>query len=70
MTADEIKSKLGIDGAEIRLNDTQGWYWVTITRYHDGNRYTFSHRFDLSPSEDQIKDARETIEQWWKETTA
>lgn len=70
MTTADIKSRLGIDDAEVRLSDNAGWFWVNITREHEGNRYVFTHRLPLAPSDEQIKDAWETIDQWWNETVA
>ena len=68
MTPDEIKAKLQIDGAEVRLNDTQGWHWINVTREHNGHRHTHTARLPLEPSDAQIKSTADAIERWWNET--
>lgn len=68
MTPDEIKAKLDTPDAEIRLNETAGWYWINVTRTHNGHRHTHTIRLDLEPSDAQILDASDAIQVWWSET--
>lgn len=69
MTPDEIKAKLEIPDADIRLSETAGWYWVNVTREHHGHRHTHTTRLALDPSDAQILDAADAISAWWSETT-
>lgn len=68
MTPDEIKAKLEIPDADIRLSDTAGFYWLNVTREHNGHRHTHTTRLDLEPSDAHISAAKQAIEAWWTET--
>lgn len=63
MSLDDIKTKLGINDAELRLSDNGGWIWLSISR--DGK--SWSHRLPLDPKPHHIEEAKEAAEQWWKE---
>lgn len=70
MTLDEIKAALDIPDAYIRPSDTEGWYWINVSREHGGQRYSHTVRLELDASAEQVNTARQAIVTWWNETIA
>ena len=68
MIENDILAKLDLQGAEITPAHNGECYWVAVTRYHEGHRYSHSVKIDKNPSDEQISNARETFKIWWAET--
>ena len=68
MAENDILSKLDVKGADIHPAHNGECYWVGVTRYHEGHRYSHSVKIDKNPSDEQIANARETFNIWWYET--
>jgi hypothetical protein len=68
MIGSDILSRLDTDGASITESANAEWYWIAVTRYHEGHRYSHSVRIDKNPTYEQIENARETFKLWWAET--
>lgn len=68
MTADEIKTKLGIDDAKITPSETGGYWHISIEREHGGQRYTYSTPIENDPSDAALGLQASIINQWWSDT--
>ena len=68
MTETEILEKLDVQGAELRISDNAGYYWIAVERTHNDTRYSHSARLDLNPTDEQIANVRQMFSIWWADT--
>lgn len=68
MTPDDLIARLNVEDAEAHLTPNEGAWFVSVTRYHNGHRYSHSVRIPLDPAESDLENAREVFSYWWAET--
>jgi len=68
MAEHDILEKLDVTGAELTLANNGAFYWVAVTRYHNGHRYSHSVRLETTPTDEQIADVQQVFSIWWADT--
>ena len=67
--ADDLLAHLSVEDAEASKTPNENGWIVSVVRYYEGQRYRHSLRLDLTPTEEQLQNARDTFSFWWAETT-
>lgn len=67
--ADDLLARLNVEDAEASKTPNDNGWFIHVVRYYEGQRHRHTVCLDLTPTDEQLQNARDTFSFWWAETT-